>query len=118
MALLREQLWLISPKIKAGYLSWEYRGTMGVPYLGDNFPLRAPSSYPVPSPRNPSIMALKRCTWVSKPRYHRGSVGPLHVPGSKVAIYGMVIPPLMTESLQWGPINPYYWVDEFIHYCR
>ena len=31
----------------------------------------------------------------------------LHVPWSKVAILGILIPPLMTESLVDGYINPY-----------
>ncbi len=39
----------------------------------------------------------------------------LYVPWSKVAILGMVIPPLIGNPYN-GYINPYYWVDEFIPY--
>ena len=35
-----------------------------------------------------------------------------HVPWSKVAILGMVIPPLIGILIYNGCINPYYWVDE------
>ena len=38
-----------------------------------------------------------------------------HVPWSKVAILGMVIPPLIGNPYNWY-IKPYYWVDEFIPY--
>ena len=38
-----------------------------------------------------------------------------YVPWSKVAILGMVIPPLIGNTYN-GYINPYYWGDEFIPY--
>ncbi len=38
-------------------------------------------------------------------------LGFLCVPGSKVAIYGMVIPPSIGNPYN-GYINPYYWVDD------
>ena len=38
-----------------------------------------------------------------------------YVPGSKVAVLGMVIQPLIGNPYN-GYINPYYWVDEFIPY--
>ena len=38
-----------------------------------------------------------------------------NVPWSKVAILGMVIPPLIGNPCN-GYINPYYWVDDFIPY--
>ena len=38
-----------------------------------------------------------------------------HVPWSKAAIFGMVIPPLLGNPYN-GYINPYHWVDEFIPY--
>ena len=42
----------------------------------------------------------------------------IYVPWSKVAILGMVIPPLIdfNRNPYNGYINPYYWVDEFIPY--
>jgi len=38
------------------------------------------------------------------------------VPGSKLPILGMVIPPLVGILIIAYYINPYYWVDEFIPY--
>ena len=35
----------------------------------------------------------------------------LNVPGSKLIIFGMVIPPLIGNPYN-GYINPYYWVDD------
>ena len=35
-----------------------------------------------------------------------------HVPWSKVAILGMVIPPLIGILIMGIYINPYYWVDD------
>ena len=43
----------------------------------------------------------------------------LYVPWSRLSRFfgdGKLLPPLMTESLFHGYINPYYWVDEFIPY--
>ena len=46
-----------------------------------------------------------------------GKAGTSYVPGSKLYVLGMGdIQPFNRESLSWGPINPYYWVDEFIPY--
>ena len=39
----------------------------------------------------------------------------VYVPGSKLVVLGMVIPPLIGNPYN-GYINPYYWVDEFIPY--
>ena len=36
-----------------------------------------------------------------------------YVPGSKLLVLGIVIPPLIGNPYN-GYINPYYWVDEFI----
>ncbi len=35
-----------------------------------------------------------------------------HGQGCRVLLGMGDLPPLMTESLLWGPINPYYWVDD------
>ena len=38
--------------------------------------------------------------------------GTTYVPGSKLLVLGMVIPPLIGILIYNGYINPYYWVDD------
>ena len=62
----------------------------------------------------------RACTWPTIVAAHGGRGGKsdksakgvkTYVPGSKLVVLGMVIPPLVGNSHS-GYINPYYWIDD------
>ena len=57
-------------------------------------------------------MFEKANLWEPKRVNFLGFTGRIYEPWSKVAILGMVIPPLIGNPYNNGYINPYYWVDD------
>ncbi len=58
------------------------------------------------------VMFEKANLWEPKRVNFLGFTGRIYEPWSKVAILGMVIPPLIGNPYNNGYINPYYWVDD------